>query len=172
MGPALLLAELVCVVAAAVMTWQSRGVRVRMAHAIMLLAMVALAVDMASALVQVVSVLALLGTGAWMLLGSRDAAGRSCALDLGTCAALVALMGATTLWRAGTPDAATMPGMTMSHASAGLSGPAQVAVPALAAGVVLGWALLRRTTGRPEGARGGSLAAWSMVLGMAAMTLA
>ncbi|MFY0406378.1 hypothetical protein [Solicola sp. PLA-1-18] len=158
----------VCVVAAAVMVLQSRTTRTRVAHVVMLLAMVAVALA-GTALVLAASAAALVATGLWLLGGRRRADVASCGLDLVANASLVALMGVATVWGDHDHGAGShpMPGMADgSHPLVGL------VVPALAGTVVLTWAVVRARVDRGEGGTGAALAAWSMVLVMGAMSFA
>lgn len=163
MSAAMVAAQLVCVAAAAVMLVQSRTRRVRLAHLVMLVVMAALLVAH-GVVAALASAVALAVAGAVLLVGRRrgDA---SCALDLAACAGLVALMGLSTLGRAGAHHAHHL------AVSGGAASGQRWLVVALAGLVVLTWAALR--TRLPDHPRGWptSAPAWTMVAAMSAMAV-
>jgi hypothetical protein len=147
-------ASLVCVVAATVMLVAARGAASRVAHGVMLGVMVVLGLGMQSLLVSSCCALVLVATVA------------VCAVDVAACAALVTLMGASSLIGGAGRSSR---GMQMAGVrSVGASGPVWSALlVGVAILLVVGWAMAHpppRRTGRA-----GGVAAWSMMLAMVAM---
>ncbi len=164
-----MVASLVCVVAAAVMLGAARGRASRAAHAVVLGVMVVLALGMQAMFLAFACAAVLVATAAVLLHRRPDAEARQCALDVAACAALVALMGASST----TGRAGPTPGRT-EMASMHASGPSDPFLSALLVGatvVVLGgWAVKQRRDRRTG--RAGGIAAWPMMLGMAVMATA
>jgi hypothetical protein len=157
-------AATVCVAAAALHLALVRDRTSRVGHAVMLAAMVALALGMASWPVVVACVLALAALGGRLLLAAEGSA-RSCALDAIACAGLAVLA-----WLAmpGAGDHESMHAMA-DMASTGTSYAGRPLLLAVAVGAA--WAVIIRLTDRSRTSLGHA-ASGLMVGGMALMALA
>ena len=158
-----------CLVAGVVAVALAPNRATRVAHTVMLAAMVVMALAMDSTVLVLFAGAVLLAAAFVLRRVSSKAADRLCALDLSVCGGLLLLSAVAVTRHADT--ASPMQGMHRMTGMTGAASASMVSAPLLAAtgAMLLAWLLLQRRVGHGRGRR--ALPGAAMVLAMGAMVV-